>query len=234
MTIAQMAIDPLKGKYKGRRAQPINTVVTGTDPLIAKTLDMFVHLASKHSLPVLTANQIDLVNTYLPNFKSKDRNDILNESLANFLNNLIQKSYDAGNNDFTLTTNDFVYSYLASDLKGHEKNHLRLAVHGDVGFNFANKAKYLDAYVHGGSGVAFGSESEHCFFSVEGDQNIKVLSRAYKSKIVLHKVADNFESSKAYGCIFYGVNEQAYQTLRKNIPFWERVSWRNHVKRYGS
>ena len=87
-----------------------------------------------------------------------------------FLTGLVQKSYDAGYNNFML---DLSGPQLIRDigdcLKGTEHNRLKIRITGDIGDWCAVESSYCDFKIEGDVGQSLARYAKHSSFAIKGD-----------------------------------------------------------------
>ncbi|MBW3015903.1 hypothetical protein KY330_05770 [Candidatus Woesearchaeota archaeon] len=133
----------------------------------------------KEPLKVLKPGEIDLFLQKMDDFKP--------DIFGLYLNRLIQKSYDNGNNDFCFQYTNYV-EHFCSYLDGKRKNKLRIKAYGDIdcydgmsGLHdcevevfgrvaslFGVMGKHSLFKVHGSAGTELGCNSEHCVYHIDG------------------------------------------------------------------
>ena len=87
-----------------------------------------------------------------------------------FISKLMQNSYGAGYNDFTLNTiSPINVAGIGSFLKGRKEDPIRLTVDSDVGYGCGMNSKYLVACVKGSAGMDLGASADRCVFDVRGN-----------------------------------------------------------------
>lgn len=77
-----------------------------------------------------------------------------NAQLALFTNHLIQNSYNAGHNHFSLPIVGYsgwqgIFDRIGNDLRGKRKRPLELVIEGDILYEFSSRAKYLHCTIRG-------------------------------------------------------------------------------------
>jgi hypothetical protein len=154
--------------------------------------------------------------------------------LDEFTNNLIQNSYDAGNNDFKLHSHK-KQANICSDLVGQEDNLLRIEIFGNVGDYCGRGASYVQLHLHGNANLAFASAAHNSEFIVDGNVDLGCAEYgtsckmtiqgdfsgydfAYKardSEFILHgELSDDFSELLASRCVVKFLNPKNRQFLR--------------------
>lgn len=87
--------------------------------------------------------------------------------LGNFLGKLIRRSYLAGFNDFFLQCESSNLVHYLDQLKGCEKNPIRIAVYGDLGSGNFDLSRQVDTVLYGNCESAPGREAEDCTFYIK-------------------------------------------------------------------
>ncbi len=120
-------------------------------------------------------------------------------------NYLMERSYEAGFNDFILDTTNLHHPLHAlGALKGVEDNPLQLTINGNVGTLVGCGARYAHIRVYGNAGSDFAYKAEHCRFWLSG----------------------NLEPTWNYSsnCLFLTDNKLSYDTLCKHVKAPEHYS----------
>lgn len=106
---------------------------------------------------ILTPHQI---NSFLQATISKEQHENYQENTGHFISRLIQNSYNAGHNDFTLNTTNLKPIHLIGfKLKGKSRNKIRITTRGNAGDQW-------------------GQQSENCEYNIQGNtEQIAALSR---------------------------------------------------------
>lgn len=151
----------------------------------------------RETFRVLEPADIDLVLQAL--IISQPKHVLEDHYTGHFISKLLQASYDAGNNDFVLTTGDFNIRDLGGKLKGKKDNPLRLIIEGNCGYGFGHWSEFCDYLVNGNAQQFFGEINSDSRFTIHGT----VGSRP-------GEYSDN--------CLFETTNMQAYNTLLKEVP----------------
>ena len=74
---------------------------------------------------------------------------VLDNTTGIYLTQLIQKSYNEGNNDFMLHTKNIPLNCLGFELKGYCMSYLKLSIFGNTGANTLNSSSYVQSVHHG-------------------------------------------------------------------------------------
>ncbi len=235
-----MTFDPFQKNKHGKGAEKVISAKTENDPLIEQTKKIYrTHRDLRavdetkdlaHKVPILSPVQISIINEYANDIEPLFRNRMYADRLASlFLTALMQKSYDAGNNDFEIQTGNQAYSHLGSGLKGTKKNRLRFSVIGQLDWYFALNASYVEASVIGNSNTQFGSHAKGSSFSINGDPGSLCLYSARKCTMTLEGLTKEFNWGGPFSSAFYAKDESTYKNLRRNIPFFIRAVYLNRV-----
>jgi len=153
MTTLEMALNPLD-RYKGTRKPD---EVRKSDVVVDKTIDgvlenyeqaldfsvstWYDDIKALAYKTILTPEQI---TQFLKATKAFESYDDYVWNTGYFVSGLIQKSYDAGNNDFVLDTRNLPdIKSLCSFLKGKGNKRLKVTFNGDTGVDCGNDIMYI-------------------------------------------------------------------------------------------
>ena len=205
MTIATMALDPLKGKAESKQAQTIHPI-DKTDRLV-EVIHAWEsdygnrYLFGEPKIPVLNPNQIEFVLDDIIEHRKYDTKGFFN--IGRFISRLMQQSYDEGFNHFKLGTTkisiwleDMSLPYLCTNLGGSKKRPIYVEVYARAGDYFGNDCSHLDANVER-SGNALGQRTYKCNFRVE--------------------LLKNFSANNIEGCKFYTSQESTFEMLSTKL-----------------
>ncbi len=196
-----MVLDPFKDKKTVARAQRI-AQIADSDPLIEETLRLYttdgISMARyplPHLVPALSPKQIQVA------FQKCMQDKLAIPSLGRFASQLIQTSYNAGNNGFTLNTGDFLFDFIGR-LEGTHERKLNLRVEGNVGDYFGYKSSHLDAKVLGSTEYNLGSGSQYCSFFVEKDIGIRCATGSNRTSYTVQGNMGIHVAGSAMNCEF--------------------------------
>ena len=168
---------------------------TEADEVLRKTLQ-------RHITEFLTPAALDIFLTLTIPYENESEYAYIT---SEFLEQLVQNSYNNGHNDFLFHTCNLTQELpgFPSNLKGTKDNPLRITVIGNTG-----EALGDDYYVHltlkGNTESGFGGNSQHSVYIVNGEIN-DVNSLAYNSSF----------------CSYKTPVEETLQKFIKKVPKWQ-------------
>ncbi len=118
-----------------------------------------------------------------------------------FISRLIQNSYDAGYNDFSLNTQNLKLEYLGAELCGSKNKKISLSIEGDAGYECGLNAKHIHLTLHGDAGTYLGHRAVRSIFTIHG-----LIQRPF-----------GYASS---GCVFRTSNKKTLRELTNKV--WTR------------
>ena len=161
----------------------------------------------KKTVGVLTPEEIDL---FLQTTVRYENHEKYCSSTGYFISRLIQDSYDAGHNDFTLNTKGLRgLDKLCTELKGKKKNPLKVTINGNAGNCCGEDSKRSLFYIEGNAGDDCGRVSKKSVFCVSGDVGSKCGSWSKKSTFktpnreTLGKMYKDIDDSKYGGRVVF-------------------------------
>src|SRR3989344_3147907 len=117
---------------------------------------------------VLNPNQINVFLQVIIEKESKQK--IMHWGTGLYLSKLIQDSYNAGNNDFTLNTGDTQINCLGYKIKGSKKKQIiQIKINGNVGNWCGLNTQNSTFNIKGNVGDECGKKARHSTFTIEGD-----------------------------------------------------------------
>ncbi len=194
-----MALDPFANKTRGKPSQDVLTRHDTRDPnltiqsaALEEIVDIFLKAPRKDSgsffkyrdrfrektkYAILNPKQINqlvqLRSVFDIDEKGKPRSSVY---FGDFINVIIQHSYNAGHNGFTFHTYEDPIWSLGNHLKGTKKNPLKLEVYGLLGHHSLEYMHHVHARVIGEVPLGTGSHLTNCRLeihgSVMGSQNL--------------------------------------------------------------
>jgi hypothetical protein len=181
-----MAVDPFMA---GRRAKAPDVQagipLPSADELVERAFRDYISCVRKTSCDyygrllstqaangriILTPSQISLLLNRLTGSFDLSGDD--GNLFPAYLNIIVQFSYNAGHNDFSLDTISSSVAYFGAVLHGKRDKPLTLRIQGDVGFRCAEYAEYIHLSIAGNVGFGFAHESENSVYYVEGDMEM--------------------------------------------------------------
>lgn len=204
-----MAVNPFVGKGYGREPETISDVKLEKDPLVERALtayrDVFKLVASSEGpmkriyglsdLDVLNPAQIDLLLQHVLSSGEKR----LVHFVGSLANRLIQDSYDAGYNSFTLTTGNFAIHSIGHGLEGSSSRKLEVTVNGNMGSFCGFSSSYASFLIKGDTQGSCAQLSEFSSYFFDGDIGWSCGCHSRKS-------------------MFITSNWETYKKLKKTVP----------------
>jgi len=148
------------------------------DELVEKTLKQYRTLKNelswikkekqikKQKLETLKPAQIN--NLLLQIIRETPKQKTEDEQTGLFLSKLIQKSYQAGNNDFILNTQDLQIHCLGKKLVGKKERPIQITIQGNTGDSCGYESKNSIFNIKGNTGLTCGGESKNSTYNIEG------------------------------------------------------------------
>ena len=116
---------------------------------------------------VLTPNDI---NAFLQTIFRYEQNIKYSWRTGELISKLIQNSYNAGYNDFNLSTVNLKKIHdVGIELKGRKEQPIRITVIGNTGDHCGIRSKNLIYHIQGNTGDNYGHRSEDSIFTVQGN-----------------------------------------------------------------
>jgi len=172
----ELALNPFEGKKTGRKAEREEKIELELDEKVERVLEQHRQLNSikdyyktektlkNLEYEALNPTQIDII---LQRIMKKLEEE--HWPIADFLSKIIQKSYDAGYNNFTLTTKKTQIDFLASELKGKQENPLQITIQGNTGDLCGEELYECTFNIQGNTGYELGAKSENCTYNITGN-----------------------------------------------------------------
>ena len=149
---------------------------------------------SQKNIPVLIPTQIDFVlQRIIQETITKQTNDRIT---GLYITHLIQESYTAGNNNFTLNTKDTTIDNLAHDIIGAKERPLKLAIQGNTGYFCGEKMSGVIINVNGSVGDYCGQSAQQSEIIVSRNAGEYFGRDAKHMKLTIHKRVHN-------GCAYH-------------------------------
>ncbi len=183
-----MAANPFD-RYKGVGKPEEKKEAAPTDSKLEATLRRFEEDLEfefpERLRQILTPEEI---NQFLQNTIQYESHENYSAVTGSFISELIQNSYAAGHNKFTLNTRSLAQplNWLGQFLKGEENSPIEVIVDGDVGEYCGDSSKHVVFDIRGNAGGLFGQFAQYSSFTVHGSVNGKVAEGAEKSTFHLH------------------------------------------------
>ena len=138
-------------------------------------------------LPMLTPAQIDFTLQHIIN---KTTTQQTNHHITGlYITHLIQESYNAGNNNFTINTKDTNINCLADKLAGTKKQPLQLTIQGNTGNNCGYNIKHSQLTIQGNTRNNCGHSIKHSIIVIKGSAGYWIGRDAKKSIFGTNNIA---------------------------------------------
>ena len=121
------------------------------DEILELPVEQGTNYYLRKNLVSLSPEQVDMLLQRLIREDANVRQDLGMSVISSYVSALIQKSYEAGHNGFTLHTHNVPLDYLCAHLEGASDNPLQVAIKGDVG-NVIGSYNLWCTIDHDGSG----------------------------------------------------------------------------------
>jgi hypothetical protein len=191
------------------------------------------------SKSVLTSSEINVLIQFISKYDCPEEFAYSN---GGFISDIIQNSYDVGENNFYFNLEGIpsIYS-LCSNLTGKDERPIDITVKGNTSFLFAESSKYLNMFVDGYCAKAFAHAAKNCTLVVKGfvhelfaapsryltaiiDGNVDVNAFARNSVnfdgYISHDVSNLEIESTAK--ILQGKNAREHPEYKRMMKEWER------------
>jgi len=161
-----MEINPFESQKSEKGPEGENKVEFEKDELVEKTLekyskllpsthtllgtflfDLFAYRLRKTKKPCLTPAQIAIFLHEAIRTSTKQK--IENAVTGIYLSGLIQESYNKGNNNFFLNTQDGKIDFLGSDIIGEPSRPVKILITGNAGHCIAERSRHCKYYITG-------------------------------------------------------------------------------------
>lgn len=140
--------------------------------------------------------------------------------LGRYVSLMIQKSYQAGFNDFYINSDEIKADYLPCFLKGRKEEPLRIHVDGDLGHKCGIQMENVNLIVDGSVGDSFSGDSSQCLFDV------KKLSNKYgKSDIGLEN-EETMRYLMPKKCTYVVHNKEDFVFLMRSLNSKSKIIWK--------
>jgi len=170
----KLALNPFENKKAGKKAEQEQKIEFELDEKVERMMEQYRTFPNKDILDelnsmkyeILEPTQIDLLLQQIIQTKTK----CAPESPATgwFLSKIIQNSYNAGHNNFTLTTKESRIQFLGNELEGTIENPIQIAIQGSAGAGLGSESRNCRYNVQGNTGVHCGDRSKNCTYNIKG------------------------------------------------------------------
>lgn len=228
-----MGPDPFSGKTWERKPEEIVEVGVEEDPLVERILEKhhfcvkYVSSLFREKIGFLSELEVDAltpsqINRVLQEIIDRDAN-VLDEVTGLFLGRLIQVSYDAGYNDFVLTTGDYRVNYFGRKLEGLPEKKLKMGIQGNVGYGFGVHSQYAAFTVHGSVGEWSASDSKFCALTIEENVEKNLGCYSKQNTFIIGGEIGERCGHGSRNSTFITYNKETYKQMKKSVPksfFW--------------
>jgi len=170
----------------------------GLHEIFVRGLEMQVPIFEFRSARnILTPNQI---NKFLQNTMTYENHYAYSETTGLFISQLLQNSYDAGINNFTLNTTQLKdIHYLGREIKGTPEKPINITVIGNIGEVLGNRSQYSRFNIEGSAGKNCGNSSQNATYNITGNTEDRCGSESELSQF-------NITGSTGYLCGYSSTN----------------------------
>ncbi len=246
-------IDDLLRDYKPQRVEERKPIVVVGEDKFAKVLEEYKKFLDEYSWASDTTlktrkrkesithvlNPTD-INQFLQMSTLFFDHENWSDNTGIYVSKLIQNSYDAGNTNFTLNTENLpeVVNWLGSHLCSERKK-LKLTIEGDVGdcagtyihsvllrldgnarAKFGTGARDSRLFCTGNVHIGCGDDAKRSYFDINGDVGYGYAIRAKESTFVFRANVGNVEMPYAEDCVFKTTNKKTFEKMQSQIPWY--------------
>ena len=162
------------------------------------------------------------INTFLSGMIQFENLPFYKMHAAFFISKLIQDSYEAGNNDFTIDATILSeMSHLGSHLKGKEDAPLRTTIRGDGLRYLGANSRYTKIRYEGNADLGFGASAENCKFILQGDAGSYFALNASDSIFTIN--GSIIDVATPHHCTFKTDNKETLERLKEIIPVHNKI-----------
>jgi hypothetical protein len=157
------------------------------------------------------------------------------------VSDLIQSSYEHGNNEFELNACNIKPFHFASGLKGNKDNRIKMSIFGDVGNYCGANSRYADFDIQGNVGWGCGRSNEWTRYIISGDIEPSI---ACWSKDVLVTVSGRLSYNgdtrgnefflDSNRCVLQVSNQEDFDNMRKHSYLGGGFNGLDLLDSYGS
>ena len=171
--------------------------------------------------PILTPTQIDLT---LQRIIQETTTEQTNHSITGlYITYLIQKSYTAGNNNFTLNTKDTTIYALAHNLTGTKKQPIKLTINGNTNGWCGSDMKYSQLTINGNIGHWCGRNIEHSQLTINGDTGYLCGYRMKQSQLTINGNTGNDCFQYSTDSTINTNNLETYEKIKKQLAKGNKI-----------
>ena len=155
------------------------------------------------------------LNLFLQQTRNYENNPHYQTNTGLFISQLIQNSYDAGNNEFVLDVHFLKpINFLAYNVSGTEERKVRAVVKGEVG-NFCMKNAQHSIFTIGTAGNWCGEDATYSTFTIE-KAGVRCGRRAQHSIFTIEETGD-WCGEHAHHSNFKTHNQQQYEQFKEYV-----------------
>jgi len=222
-----MEVNPFESQKSEKKPESEKKVIIG-DKQIEKTLEQYQRLnitgywikdeqrLSRLEPQTLTPAQIDMLLQHMVQTTNKEK--LEHELSGTFLTDLIQKSYDAGYNDFILDPERIEIHRIGYELEGKPENKIKGTVKGNVGIGLGNRSENCIFNVKGDTMKSCGHSSENSIFNIEGDSWYHCGNWSRNSTYNIKGSIGNDCGKHSENCTFTSSNKKTYEKMKEVVP----------------
>jgi hypothetical protein len=181
--MTELKLDPFAGKQM-KQPEQIEVAKASVDELVQAAYEEFKEIAKNYSPGLIRCeyySELIRTKTVLEPMQIDDLLEIIKSNsglldlklglvcAGEYISRLIQISFNAGRNGFTLHTgNDIRVDDLGACLRGSRKRYLELQVYGDAGDFAGGSSRYLKMQIYGDTLLFTGVGADHSEFYICG------------------------------------------------------------------
>ena len=139
-----------------------------------------------------------------------------------FISQLIQISYDAGNNGFVLNTQKVKLGYLGDKIQGTEERKIELKIEGDAGNYCGSNSKDSTITIEGNVRDNCGFDSKNSTIIIRGNAGNWCGWYSNNSTITIEGNVENWCGESSNNSTFKVKNKELYERLKTELDFKKR------------
>jgi len=231
----KLALNPFKGKKPGKKAEQEQKIEFELDEKVERVLEQYMQIPFSHYYSIedhginTKINSLDYetlrpaqIDTLLQKIiQTAPEEQIKNYLTGRFLSKLIQKSYKAGNNNFTLTTKQTEIGSLGSHLAGFMQDIIQVTIQGNAGQGLGYDSALVTYNIQGNVGYSCGSKSAYCEYNIEGNAGTCLGLKSGASTYNLQGTVGDKCGDTAYNCFFTTSNIETYKKMVADVKEYE-------------
>ena len=156
----------------------------------------------RKKIPIIAPAQIDLVLQRIIHKTPKEQ--INDRSTGIYITHLIQESYTAGNNNFTLNTKDTIINNLAYKLAGTTEQPIKLTINGNIGDKCGFDMEQLQLTINGNTEAWCGTHMTQSTITINGNTG-------------------NWRHENTTNSTIYTNNQETYKKIKANISKGNKI-----------